>query len=81
MSAGVPAHSDHLDPAAGSFCGQCGEPDDGVAGPAWDPHLRCREQLELEPPRYCGRCRRRMKVQVTPLGWAAQCARHGVLSR
>ncbi|WP_456236608.1 biotin synthase auxiliary protein BsaP [Arthrobacter terricola] len=31
----------------------------------------------MEPPRYCARCRRRMKVQVTPLGWTADCSRHG----
>ena len=27
----------------------------------------------MEPPRYCTACRRRMKVQVTPLGWSAEC--------
>ncbi|WP_443629487.1 biotin synthase auxiliary protein BsaP [Arthrobacter rhizosphaerae] len=72
------AHSDRIDRATSSFCGHCGEPDDGGAGPASDPHLRCREQLEFEPPRYCTHCRRRMKVQVTPLGWTSQCTRHGV---
>ena len=34
----------------------------------------------MEPPRYCAQCRRRMKVQVTPLGWSAECSRHGVLA-
>ncbi|WP_455769329.1 biotin synthase auxiliary protein BsaP [Paenarthrobacter ureafaciens] len=33
----------------------------------------------MEPPRYCTVCRRRMKVQVTPLGWTAECSRHGVV--
>lgn len=33
----------------------------------------------LEPPRYCQLCGRRMKVQVRPTGWAAQCSRHGTL--
>ena len=37
------------------------------------------ERLAMEPPRYCTACRRRMKVQVTPLGWSAECSRHGVL--
>ena len=40
---------------------------------------RCGELLALEPPRYCPDCRRRMKVQATPLGWQAECSRHGVL--
>ncbi|MHC6229180.1 biotin synthase auxiliary protein BsaP [Arthrobacter sp. MMS24-T111] len=74
--AGVPA-----DAATGTFCGRCGTPDDGGSGPASDPHLPCREQLVLEPPRYCAACRRRMKVQVTPAGWIAECSRHGVLVR
>ncbi|MFC3965913.1 biotin synthase auxiliary protein BsaP [Nocardia jiangsuensis] len=35
--------------------------------------------LGLEPPRYCERCGRRMVVQVSPDGWWARCARHGML--
>ncbi|WP_446698068.1 biotin synthase auxiliary protein BsaP [Arthrobacter sp. TS-15] len=34
----------------------------------------------MEPPRFCPECRRRMKVQVTPLGWTAECSRHGLMS-
>ncbi|GAA2069832.1 biotin synthase auxiliary protein BsaP [Williamsia deligens] len=34
-------------------------------------------RLGLEPPRYCGRCGRRMVVQVVPTGWTARCSRHG----
>jgi hypothetical protein len=34
--------------------------------------------LELEPPRYCTQCGRRMKVQVVPTGWSAACVEHGV---
>ncbi|MBT2597099.1 hypothetical protein [Arthrobacter sp. ISL-72] len=64
---------------AGGFCGHCGEPDDGGTGPASCIHRRCGELMALEPPRYCPSCRRRMKVQVTPLGWSAECSRHGVL--
>lgn len=37
-------------------------------------------QAGLEPPRYCGLCGRRMKVQVSPMGWTAQCSRHGELT-
>jgi len=32
---------------------------------------------ELEPPRFCPACRRRMVVQVTPAGWSASCVEHG----
>lgn len=31
----------------------------------------------LEPPRFCPLCGRRMKVQVHPMGWNAECSRHG----
>ncbi|WP_441293914.1 biotin synthase auxiliary protein BsaP [Arthrobacter sp. 31Y] len=34
----------------------------------------------MEPPRFCPQCRRRMKVQVTPLAWTAECSRHGLTS-
>jgi GNAT superfamily N-acetyltransferase len=53
------------------FCGQCGEP---------GTHEECLRMLELEPPRYCARCRRRMVVQVHPAGWSARCVEHGVLA-
>lgn len=75
-AAGVPTGS-----TTGEYCGHCGKPDDGGSRPASEPHLHCREQLVLEPPRYCGQCRRRMKVQVTPTGWSAGCSRHGMLLR
>ncbi|RNL55662.1 hypothetical protein D7003_09620 [Arthrobacter oryzae] len=64
----------------GTFCGHCGEPDDGGL-PTSERHQRCVELLTLEPPRYCAHCRRRMKVQVTPTGWSAECSRHGALIR
>ena len=54
------------------FCDQCGEP------AATDGHERCASRRELEPPRYCPDCARRMVVQVTPTGWTATCSRHGV---
>ena len=38
-------------------------------------------QLGLEPPRFCARCRRRMKVQVMPGGWRAECSEHGDITQ
>jgi hypothetical protein len=60
---------------AGTYCGACG----GVL--AEGGHARCARRLELEPPRYCGQCRRRMKVQVTPCAWTATCVEHGSIER
>ncbi|MGL5851539.1 MAG: hypothetical protein ACRCZD_12225 [Phycicoccus sp.] len=57
----------------GEWCGQCGE-----AGGA-PVHERCAVRAELEPPRYCTHCRRRMTVQVTPGAWTATCSRHGTV--
>ncbi|TDC96997.1 hypothetical protein [Actinomadura sp. 7K507] len=56
-----------------SYCDRCGEP------AAEGDHSACRTALLMEPPRYCPRCRRRMIVQVTPLGWTARCSEHGAL--
>lgn len=56
-----------------SFCGHCGEP------LASGDHAVCTARLELEPPRFCGQCQRRMKVQVIPRGWSAECVEHGRL--
>lgn len=79
-----------VDATTAEYCGHCGG---SVAGgtngerptsdphPMSDPHQGCQERLAMEPPRYCVQCRRRMKVQVTPLGWSAECSRHGRLSR
>ena len=56
------------------WCGQCGE--------ALTPegHAACRRSAALDPPRFCGECRRRMVVQVTPTGWTAKCSEHGLTS-
>ncbi|MFA1540859.1 biotin synthase auxiliary protein BsaP [Actinomadura monticuli] len=59
------------------YCDRCGEPA-AEGDPAGD-HAGCRAAREMEPPRYCAHCRRRMVVQVTPLGWTARCAEHGAL--
>jgi hypothetical protein len=53
------------------YCGLCGRP------LAEGRHDGCRQRLLLEPPRYCGACRRRLKVQVTPRDWSATCVEHG----
>ncbi|MGH6653701.1 MAG: hypothetical protein ACRDVE_00685 [Actinocrinis sp.] len=42
-----------------------------------DVHASCEAGLELEPPRYCAQCARRMVVQVVPAGWTARCSVHG----
>jgi predicted amidophosphoribosyltransferase len=55
-----------------AYCGQCGRP---VAG----DHQPCQARAELEPPRYCPACARRLVVQVDPVGWRADCSRHGRL--
>jgi hypothetical protein len=56
------------------YCDRCGSP---VAAGG---HEACARARDLEPPRYCGQCRRRMVVQVTPTGWSARCVEHGQLS-
>jgi hypothetical protein len=53
------------------YCDQC-----GVRADAGD-HAICTRRRELEPPRFCADCARRMVVQVTPTGWTAVCSRHG----
>ena len=56
------------------YCGHCGrEEADGS-------HEDCRRSLAMEPPRYCAQCRRRMIVQVHPMGWTAKCSVHGELA-
>lgn len=58
--------------ALAPWCGHCGE----ELTP--EGHAACRRMAELDPPRYCAHCRRRMVVQVTPTGWSARCVEHGV---
>ncbi|WP_311768038.1 hypothetical protein [Micromonospora globispora] len=61
-----------VEPAAAQhWCDRCGT-DAAVGG-----HAACAAARKLEPPRYCGHCRRRMKVQVLPVGWSAVCVEHG----
>ncbi|MEI2827914.1 MAG: hypothetical protein V9F04_17085 [Dermatophilaceae bacterium] len=58
------------------FCPRCGQAL-GPAGMADEAHAACRRALDLEPPRYCPECRRRMVVQITPADWTARCVEHG----
>lgn len=53
------------------YCDRCGEP---------GTHPACEVARQLEPPRFCTHCRRRMKVQVVPSGWKATCVEHGTLA-
>lgn len=66
-----------ISPDAGTsgYCAWCGRP--------WgeDDHDRCRARLTVvDPPRFCGRCGRRMVVQVTPAAWTARCVEHGQIT-
>lgn len=54
------------------FCDVCGQ----LLGEG--DHERCASRRELDPPRYCPWCARRMVVQVMPAGWSARCSAHGV---
>lgn len=53
------------------WCDQCGE----ELTP--EGHAACRRARDLDPPRFCAHCRRRMVVQVVPTGWTARCVEHG----
>ncbi|RYG78564.1 hypothetical protein EU513_02895 [Yimella sp. RIT 621] len=56
------------------YCARCGEP------VAEGDHEVCARWLAAEePPRFCTKCKRRMKVQVTPTHWSATCVQHGEL--
>jgi hypothetical protein len=60
-----------MDTIMDTWCDRCGR------ALADGGHEACAAARALEPPRYCGRCRRRMKVQVLPTGWRATCVEHG----
>lgn len=53
-------------------------PNTGLPATADQP-LSPSARVGLEAPRYCQICGRRMKVQVRPDGWGAECSRHGEL--
>jgi hypothetical protein len=51
-----------------TYCDGCGRP------AAEEDHARCRDRrMATDPPRWCTRCGRKLKVQVLPTGWTAQC--------
>ncbi|MGI8773391.1 MAG: hypothetical protein ACR2KQ_00050 [Actinomycetota bacterium] len=50
------------------YCTGCGAPRTECAG-------NCRR--ELDPPRFCPECGKRLFGQVTPTGYSARCKRHG----
>jgi hypothetical protein len=50
------------------FCPGCGRPTSECDG-------GCRRRLD--PPRFCPRCGRKLRVQVTPRGYVARCFAHG----
>ncbi len=55
------------------WCDRCGE------ALSLGDHFECQVARNLEPPRFCAQCRRRMVVQVLPKGWSARCSEHGEL--
>ncbi|MFC4105399.1 biotin synthase auxiliary protein BsaP [Micromonospora zhanjiangensis] len=73
MSAPLPRTAGPAGTDGPPWCDRCGEP--AAAG----PHDACGAARQLEPPRFCPDCRRRMKVQVVPTGWTAVCVQHGEL--
>lgn len=77
MSAVADPAAAHPREAGGPYCDQCGEPDRPGGPGAAAGHPRCAARRDLEPPRFCPDCARRMVVQVHPAGWAARCSRHG----
>lgn len=38
-----------------------------------------RPLVDLEPPRFCPRCGRRLNVRIIPTGWTARCRDHGLI--
>ena len=56
------------------FCDRCG------LALAEGDHTGCRAARQLEPPRYCTACRRKLRVQVLPTGWHAVCVEHGQIT-
>lgn len=48
-------------------CEGCGRPAERCGG--------CRRPLD--PPRFCARCGRKLRVQITPTGYVGRCYEHG----
>ena len=56
------------------FCDRCGKAKTALPD---DEHAACATARDLEPPRYCVECGRRLIVQVVPRGFSARCSQHG----
>jgi hypothetical protein len=59
-------------PAADAFCRWCAKP----AGEC--DQVSCRR--DLDPPRACPTCGRRLRVVVIPTGYTATCREHGAVA-
>jgi hypothetical protein len=57
------------DPTGATHCEWCGT--------ALDQHPAAACRRELDPPRFCPSCGRRLRVTVHPTGWEASCRDHG----
>ena len=66
-----PAGADEA-PAPDPFCRWCGQPAGGC------DQVSCAR--ELDPPRSCPTCGRRLRVVVIPTGFTATCRDHGDLT-
>jgi hypothetical protein len=63
---------DVVDEPAATHCTWCGA--------ALDEHPAVPCRRELDPPRFCPVCGRRLRVKVHPGGWDASCRDHGPLA-
>ncbi len=55
-----------------THCAGCGRP------AAEGDHTACElRQQATDPPRYCTACGRKLRVQVLPMSWRAECVRCG----
>jgi hypothetical protein len=52
------------------YCNGCGRPTEVCEG--------CRRPFD--PPRFCPRCGRKLRVQVDPIGYVARCFEHGLVA-
>jgi hypothetical protein len=59
-----------------AYCDGCGRP------AAQGDHARCStRRAATGPPRFCSRCARKLRVQVLPTGYTAECVRCGPIGR
>ena len=78
-----PALQTKTSPLAVAMCGD----DEPIFHPNTGTEIASGEEIRLSPsqqagydaPRFCQLCGRRMKVQIRPDGWHAECSRHGLV--